>query len=158
MDHMPLNRLETVFGDRPIYFITTCTRDRRMVLNSDTMYSICNEVWANTEKLYGWLVGRYVIMPDHVHFFCASKSETSTLETFVGKWKEWTAKYAVRRHGIQAPLWQERFFDHVLRTGERYGEKCNYVFDNPVRAKLVANRADWKYQGERHEFRADDLA
>lgn len=157
MGNKRLGRLDAVFADQPIYFITTCTRDRRAVLDSDAMHSICTEVWENAETLYGWLVGRYVIMPDHVHFFCASKTETATLEMFVGKWKEWTAKYAVRRHDIQAPLWQERFFDHLLRSGESYDEKWNYVLDNPVRAQLVTNREDWKYQGERHELRADDL-
>ena len=49
---------------------------------------------------------------------------------------------------LQRTLWQRSFFDHVLRSNESYSEKWNYVRDNPVRAGLVANAADWPYAGE----------
>ncbi|HET9418906.1 MAG TPA: hypothetical protein VFO30_06155, partial [Chthoniobacterales bacterium] len=45
-------------------------------------------------------------------------------------------------------LWQPGFFDHVLRSADSYGEKWNYVRDNPVRAGLVRDANDWRYQGE----------
>ena len=45
-------------------------------------------------------------------------------------------------------VWQEEFFDHVLRSGESYSQKWNYVKENPVRAGLVKNADDWPWQGE----------
>jgi putative transposase len=45
-------------------------------------------------------------------------------------------------------LWQPGFFDHILRSNESYGEKGNYVRENPVRAGLVKSGGDWPYQGE----------
>jgi len=36
------------------------------------------------------------------------------------------------------PHWQDGFFDHLLRSDESYGEKWNYVLQNPVRAGLVS--------------------
>jgi len=103
-------------------------------------------------------------MPDHVHFFCAHKStldksqqssvnESVSLQRFIGKWKEWTAKYGCQRAQVSTPLWQEEFFDHVLRSQESYEEKWIYVLDNPVRAGLVAAAADWPFQGEIHPLR-----
>ena len=50
-------------------------------------------------------------------------------------------------------MWQEEFFDHVLRSAESYGEKWNYVRNNPVRAGLVANADNWSWQGEVEELR-----
>jgi len=47
-----------------------------------------------------------------------------------------------------SPIWQRGFFDHLLRNDESYGEKWNYVCQNPVRAGLVMNAADWPYSGE----------
>jgi REP element-mobilizing transposase RayT len=44
--------------------------------------------------------------------------------------------------------WQPGFFDHLIRNDESYGEKWNYVRENPVRAGLVTNADDWPYQGE----------
>jgi len=103
--------------------------------------------------LYGWLVGRYVIMPDHVHFFCMPQRDNCGLSIFVGRWKEWTAKYARRRLAVEMPLWQPEFFDHVLRSSESYEEKWDYVRQNPVRADLVLARDEWPYQGELNEIR-----
>jgi len=87
-------------------------------------------------------------MPDHVHFFVFAEQPKRTLSEFVGKWKEWTAKYCHRRLGFASPLWQPEYFDHVLRSSESYEEKWNYVRDNPVRAGLVRSPDEWKYQGE----------
>jgi REP element-mobilizing transposase RayT len=151
--HDHLRRLDRVWTDSPIYFITTCTQSRRPVLAAATMHSICREVWTNGESLYRWLVGRYVVMPDHVHFFCAPAPDAVALSVFVGKWKEWTAKYAKRRLEAPPPLWQAEFFDHVLRSSESYEEKWDYVRMNPVRAGLVSRPEDWPYQGEVHDLR-----
>jgi REP element-mobilizing transposase RayT len=45
-------------------------------------------------------------------------------------------------------IWQEGFFDHVLRNDESYTQKWNYVRENPVRAGLVGDAERWPYQGE----------
>ena len=46
------------------------------------------------------------------------------------------------------PAWQEGFFDHLLRSGESYAEKWNYVRMNPVRAGLIEQSEDWPYAGK----------
>ena len=62
-------------------------------------------------------------------------------------WKQWPAKQLSRQLLIPAPIWQEEFFDHVLRGTESYAEKWTYVRENPVRKGLVANADDWPWQG-----------
>jgi REP element-mobilizing transposase RayT len=148
-----LRRLERVWIEDPIYFITTCTQGRRHALAVEAVHSILLEVWTNAESLYGWYVGRYVVMPDHVHFFCAGPREQTPLSMFIGKWKEWTAKYVRRRLGLPPVLWQPEFFDHVLRSGESYEEKWEYTRQNPRRAGLVTRVEDWPFQGEIHDLR-----
>jgi REP element-mobilizing transposase RayT len=151
--HKHLPRLDQIWVATPIVYVTACTLERRPELANQQMHEICCEVWRNAEQLYGWIVGRYVVMPDHVHFFCLPRTDEHSLQTFIGKWKEWTAKYAKRRHNVKVPLWQPEFFDHLLRTSESYEERWHYVRDNPLRAGLVSAAEDWPYQGELHEFR-----
>ncbi|MCK9590122.1 MAG: transposase [Terrimicrobiaceae bacterium] len=155
--HKHLTRLDRVWIRNPVYFVTTCTLQRRRVLANSTAHDICIEVWKNARPLYGWHVGRYVIMPDHVHFFCVPELDAKPLETFVGKWKEWTAKYLCRRAGIAMPLWQGEFFDHLLRSSESHSRKWEYVRRNPDRAGLVAHHEDWPYQGCLTDLRIDDM-
>jgi putative transposase len=140
-----LARLERVWVEPPIFFVTTCIDNRRSELANAPMHAICCEVWHNVQQSCGWRVGRYVLMPNHVHFFCAPRDDGRRLQVFVGKWKEWTAKYAHRRCSTTVPLWQDEFFDHVLRSKDNYEEKWKYVRDNPVRAGLVATADDWPY-------------
>jgi hypothetical protein len=45
-------------------------------------------------------------------------------------------------------FWQPGFNDHLLRNDESYTQKWEYVFQNPVRAGLVARAEDWPYAGE----------
>jgi putative transposase len=101
------------------------------------------------KERHGWLVGRYVIMSDHVHIFCveAAGGSRHSLSRFVGAWKEWTAKELIRTLPTTTPVWQKRFFDHVLRSEESYAEKWEYVRDNPVRAGLVVDSNSWPFQG-----------
>ncbi len=87
-------------------------------------------------------------MPDHVHFFCTPELDAKPLPKFMGSWKEWTSKNIKRVLEIPGPLWQEQFFDHVLRSSESYAQKWGYVRENPVRAGLVTNADDWPWQGE----------
>jgi hypothetical protein len=52
-------------------------------------------------------------------------------------------------------VWQEGFFDHLIRNAESYAGKWEYVYQNPVRAGLVNDPKEWPYQGE---FRIIDRA
>jgi hypothetical protein len=46
------------------------------------------------------------------------------------------------------PHWQHGFFDHVIRRGESYAQKWEYVRENPLRRELVKNLDAWPWQGE----------
>jgi len=156
--HKHLRRLERVWVDWPIYFITTCTFDRRAILSSRDIAAILVQEWRTAHNRHGWAIGRYVIMPDHVHFFCRAELAAKPLRIFMQKWKQWTSKRVAREVaaiGIDDPdlkqsgtLWQDEFFDHVLRSSESYSQKWKYVKDNPVRAGLVKKSDDWPFQGE----------
>ncbi|MFH1731324.1 MAG: transposase [Planctomycetota bacterium] len=145
--HQHLKRLPQVWISDPVYFITTCTKNRRAILACGPVADILIQTWHESLSRYGWMVGSYVVMPDHVHFFCAPTSKAVPLSRFVGQWKEWTSKRMVQVLGYSVPIWQREFFDHVLRSKESRSEKWAYVRENPVRANLVACAEEWQYQG-----------
>jgi len=142
-----LRRLEHVWVEPQIYLVTVCTRQRKRVLATDAvaqeliaaLHEACNRT--------GWRVGRYVVMPDHVHFFCAPTPDADSLSDFIGLWKRWTTRRAWGL-GHAGRLWQREFFDHLLRHDESYAQKWEYVAQNPVRARLCESPEQWPYQGE----------
>ena len=151
--HKHLRKLERVWIEDPIYFVTTCTYQRNAILACEEVADILTEEWCGVRERHGWAIGRYVIMPDHVHFFCAPELDAKTLPIFVGFWKEWTSKTIKSQLGLTSAVWQEEFFDHVLRSSESYSEKWNYVRNNPLRHGLAANADDWPWQGEIEDLR-----
>jgi REP element-mobilizing transposase RayT len=145
-----LRRLDTIHPSiqTPLFFITVCTRRRRPCLADAPTAAVLVEELGSAQADHGWAVGRYVIMPDHVHFFCApARDEAKSLSSFVGFWKRKTAA-RVRRSCLPGFAWQPEFFGHLLRSHESYAQKWEYVRANPVREGLVAEPDHWPFQGE----------
>jgi len=135
--------------NRPILvFVTACTAKRRKILASASAHETIIAAWNAAST---WLVGRYVIMPDHIHFFCAPNAiDAPSLERWMRFWKS----LATRGLGAKAAtIWQRNHWDRQLRSGESYGEKWEYVRSNPVRHGYVANADEWPYQGELNGLR-----
>lgn len=129
-----------------IYYVTCCTASRQKLLANEQAYQAILASW---HAISGWRVGRYVIMPDHVHFFVAPSERDANLSQFVQRFRSSVTK-SLRPLGYPYPLWQREFFDHLLRANESYQSKWEYVWQNPVRHGLVANPDDWPYAGELH--------
>ena len=145
-----LRRLDSVRLAAPVYFITICVENWRPILANEAAVSIIRDEFEAAPARYGWRVGRFVVMPDHLHFFCVTDETraSASLSQFIGGFKQWTAKRILAQANLAAPLWQKQFFDHVLRSNESYDSKWLYVHDNPARAGLVATADAWPYGGE----------
>jgi REP element-mobilizing transposase RayT len=139
-------RLGRVFATTPLYFVTFCTHERRGFLASHDVHTAFVLFAKRAESHFNVAVGRYAIMPDHVHLFLRG-SHKFRLGAWIGTLKQALAKAAVLSRA-QGQMWEEGFFDHVLRNNESYSQKWNYVRENPVRAGLVKSAVDWPYQGE----------
>ena len=142
-----LKRLGRLYNSNPLYFITTSTFERHRLLTNNTVSHILIDEWSKCFDRHGWSIGSYVIMPDHVHFFCKPAVDKKTLSQMMQAWKQWTSKQIKQELQRLQPVWNPEFFDHVLRSDESYSEKWNYVFNNPVRAGFVKKPEEWKYWG-----------
>jgi hypothetical protein len=74
-------------------------------------------------------------MPDHLHVLAQGASDVSHLRRFVQRFKQQTA-FAYRREA-NSQLWQQSYFDRVLRQDEDLQTVADYIFANPVTAGLV---------------------
>ena len=68
VERRPL-RLGRIFIASPLYFVTFCTHDRRACLASHEVHAAFVLFAQRAADKVGIVVGRYVIMPDHVHLF-----------------------------------------------------------------------------------------
>jgi len=118
---------------------------RRELLNRPEAVNALLAAWGKADH---WLAGRYVIMPDHLHFFCAPVNPATSLK----QWMEFWRAQAGRTWPLpdEKPLWQKDFFDRQLRSAESCAQEWRYLRENPVRAGLVSNADAWPWQGEMH--------
>jgi len=138
------SRLERVFQkyDPPAYFVTFCTKDRRKLLANEQVHSVLIKYGkAGAER--GCALGRYVIMPDHIHLFVSG-----ALNFDLGFWIRGLKRVVAAAVTGGRGIWQRGFFDHVIRNSESYSQKWDYVRENPVRASLVLTADQWPFQGE----------
>ena len=131
-----------------MYYITACTYNRRRILDRPpcTMHSFNLQFGLRAPEYRVW-IGRYVIMPDHIHLFAGFRPESISVSAWIKSLKNATSK-TLRKGGFHGPHWQKGFFDHVIRSQESYDQKWLYVRDNPVRAGLVRSADEWPYSGE----------
>jgi putative transposase len=135
------HRLDLIYINQPLYFVTFTTRDRRAIPAFDARLALLRYARCGIDK-FNVALGHYVLMPDHVHLFVRG-DRNFALSPWIGGLKRAMSVALKSPH-----LWQPGFFDHILRNDESYAEKWNYVRDNPVRAGLVKAADDWLYQGE----------
>jgi REP-associated tyrosine transposase len=137
-------RLDTIFQkhERPLFFITFNTLHRNPVLASDAVHEAFVKYCRRGCEMGVVEVGRYVIMPDHMHLFVRGDDNCD-----LGLWIRGLKRALAKALPTVSNLWQPGFFDHLLRSDESYGEKWEYVRLNPVRKGLAAKSEDWHYQG-----------
>ena len=107
---------------------------------------LLHSVWLTDAT--AWLVGDYLLMPDHIHFFCGLRDSRVTVEHWVAYWKDRFAK----GHSQRTWVWQRGVFHHRVRSIQEYREKWTYMMENPVRKGLVTQWEDWPWRGRVHEF------
>jgi REP element-mobilizing transposase RayT len=141
----PAHGVLYVDGQPTIVFDTVCTKNRAPWLADEVVHQLLCQVW---QEATAWLMGRYVIMPDHIHFFAAA---TDSPVPYVN-WVKYRKSQFTKRHKIAQHQWLADHWDVRMRNASRYEEKWLYVEQNPVRHGLVARPEDWPYRGEIYEF------
>jgi REP element-mobilizing transposase RayT len=91
-----------------------------------------------------------VVMPDHVHLIFTPLVNLQAMEVY-SLAEIMDAIKGASAHKInndlrrKGRLWQPESFDHVLRSSENLDAKVAYLLENPVRAGLVGDWAEYRW-------------
>ena len=89
-----------------------------------------------------------VIMPDHVHLILtplADENGSFSIPQIMHAIKSKSAHRINKALSRKGKVWQDESFDHVLRSDESLANRTAYVLENPVRASLVKNSAEYRW-------------
>lgn len=88
----------------------------------------------------------FCLMPNHVHLLLSLPEGSKPLGEVLGAFKTFTTKKAWK-YGIKGELWQQRFYDHILRRSEDGRAVGAYILANPVRKGLAERPEEYPYSG-----------
>ena len=72
-----------------------------------------------------------------------------TLAVIMKSLKGYTAHEANRILNRRGTFWEAESYDHFVRNDAEYDRIVRYVLNNPVKAGLVKNWRDWKWNWRR---------
>ena len=83
-------------------------------------------------------IDSYMIMPNHIHMLLILKNDTAgasprpTVMDIVCAYKSITT-IKCKKHGFKDKLFQDSFYEHVIRNRDDYEETVKYIYENPMR-------------------------
>ena len=153
-------RLENYnYNENGAYFITICTKNRQPILSNvisvgDDAHIVpqLSEIGEIADKYIKQLnsfynnisVDTYVIMPDHIHLLLQinggrsrtpvpteSEQKIDNKNSFVAKFVSTLKRFCNKEYGCN--VWQNGYYDHVVRNFQDYIETFEYIENNPMK-------------------------
>jgi REP element-mobilizing transposase RayT len=81
-------------------------------------------------------------MPNHVHVLL---TPLVPLPKLTKSLKSFTGRKANEMAGLTGRFWQEENYDHLVRNQTEFDRIAYYIEQNPVRAGLATNAADYRF-------------
>ena len=99
----------------------------------------------------------WVFLPDHWHGIIYPRYPL-TISKVLKSIKLTSTSGINRLRGETGELWQGRFFDHALRTVQKYHEGVHYIHQNPVRRGLVERPEEWRWSSMGSYLRREQIS
>ena len=138
-------------------FLTVVTAERRAFLCGDLARRLLREAMAAAHAKWPWRTRGLVLLPNHLHLLWELPADDLDYSKRVGRWKSrfttaWLSAGASeaevptgqRRRRLRG-VWQQRFFEHTIRSVRDYQMHLDYIHVNPVKHGLVERPVDWQW-------------
>jgi len=129
-----------------IFFVTICASERTTPFVNNRLAACVAETIDWLRENRGVSVYAWCLMPDHLHLLVRLGPQGKDLGSIVRSLKRFTTRESWRL-GYEGKLWQDRFYDHILRESEDALDIAEYIRQNPVRKGLVLAPEEYRWSG-----------
>jgi putative transposase len=155
------------------HFVTSKTYRNARIFSNENSSELFIQTLFEVKEKFNFLVIAFVVMPDHIHLMLVP-NERNTISDVMRHIKgRFSRRYNLLSRGMNSPdyvipdhragnssvpetkVWQDSFYDHVIRNRKEFDERLNYLYNNPVKAKLVEKPDDYKYSSAAGEYETD---
>ena len=137
-----MTNIRRYFKPGSVYFLTHVTQNRKPILVDN--FDLLKESVKSVRQEYPFDLIAWVVLPDHCHLLINPLDYQ--LSSLMRKIKlQFSSKYRSRVGLIKGQVWQNRFWDHVIRDEIDMTTHFDYIHINPAKHGLVENPFGWPY-------------
>ncbi len=142
------------------YFFTLVTKNRRPLFNLPENVAVLRDAFSTVRTKRPFKIDAIVILPDHLHCIWTLPDKDTDYATRWRLIKTWFTKHCDRNlltppktskgRKQQQAIWQNRYWEHLLRDNTDFEKHIDYIHYNPCKHGLVDKPVDWKYSSFHH--------
>ena len=149
-----MGKLKHIELEGHAYFVTTNVYHAEKILSDPRVADIVLSAIFFLRGKEDLRLYAFVIMSDHLHLIILPQGG-KTVSQIMHSLKSYTAKKINRLLGRSGKVWQDGFYERVIRNEADLTEKARYVEGNPVRKGLVDEPQEYVYSSAHHRGRMD---
>ncbi len=154
------------YGGYGYYYVTVCVKNRENILCDivgDDATVVPSEMgkkviacWNNIAILNENVeVNKFVLMPNHIHgilviknvepieektkkyaFEITERRGRRSLQGLIKDFKSVTTRYFKKLYNTDMSLWQESFYEEIIKSREQYSKVWQYIDTNPIKWQM----------------------
>jgi putative transposase len=123
------------------FFFTVVTHRRRKLFYEISNRRILNKVIMEVQSAHPFTIDAWVLLPEHLHCIWTLPEGDAD---FSKRWGLIKANFSRQLKGHRTtPVWQNRFWEHLIRDERDLQTHLDYIHYNPVKHGLVNRPRDW---------------
>jgi len=138
------------------YFVTTKASQGISIFQVTEVAEVLLRKLLEYQSKTNYLLHEFVLMPDHLHLLL-TPAESTTLEKAMQFIKGGSSHEIHKVRGNNAQVWQSGFHESRVRDWNDYKNKLDYIYFNPVVAKLADRSQDWPYSSASGQYQLDPI-
>ena len=134
--------------------MTMVTHHRQPILIKNI--DLLRKSFAYSKQKFDYRIEEIVVLPDHLHMIITPVNVEEypkiigTIKSYFSRHVDiedaiWLQQSASRQKQRYKPVWQRRYYEHVIRNEKDYMEKIVYMQNNPVKHGLAEDILLWEY-------------
>jgi len=148
-----MSNLRRYFREGDISFITSVTYNRNPILI--THISLLQRAMENMSQKYKSEIIAHVILKDHFHMII-DPNGNDIIKIIQGIKMSFSSLYRKNQKLKSGKVWQNRYWDHIIRDRDDLNKHIDYIHYNPVKHGYLKSPFEWRFSSI-HEFKKKGL-
>jgi putative transposase len=136
------------FTPNAIVFLTLATAGRKPVFENPFLGESALGILNHVKALHPFQMKGYVMMPDHWHLMIHTQG--GRFDKVVHSFKRNVTIEFHKKGFCEGAIWQDRFYDHVIRDDDDFSNHLDYIHFNPVHHGNASSPAEYPFSSFHH--------